>query len=117
MPITFKPTPRLPDTFLRKNVRQASARERMLLCQSGVWKPQRAKLTYVEFTVASSNAGSGAADLGNHLYCALSAIGGERPHGYVYRTSDNPDTAGRYPFQAQWRGYNNPMDLRVACFD
>lgn len=86
-------------------------------CQSGVWSQQFDGFEFVELNVTSMNPGVGAVNLGAHKLCSIAGIGGERPHGYVYRTSTIPDASGRYPFQASWNGYSATMDLRVTCID
>lgn len=83
-------------------------------CQSGVWSQQFDGFEFVELNVTSMNSGVGAVNLGVHKLCSIAGIGGERPHGYVYRTSTTADASGRYPFQASWNGYSSTMDLRVT---
>ncbi len=86
-------------------------------CQSGVWAQQFGGFDFVELNVTSINPGAGAVNLGMHRLCSIAGIGGERPHGYVYRTSTTPDSFGKFPFQASWNGYSATMDLRVTCID
>ena len=82
-----------------------------------MWAQQFDGFDFVEMNVTSINPGSGAVNLGMHKLCSIAGIGGERPHGYVYRTSAIPDSSGRYPFQASWNGYAATMDLRVTCIN
>lgn len=89
----------------------------LLSCQSGVWSQQFGGFDFVELNVTSVNPGAGAVNLGMHRLCSIAGIGGERPHGYVYRTSTTPDASGKYPFQASWDGYSATMDLRVTCIN
>ena len=63
------------------------------------------------------NTGSGVFDLGFHKFCSVSGLGGERPHGYVYRVTSTPDENGKYHFNAFYNGYGLTMDLHVTCID
>lgn len=82
-----------------------------------MWSQQFGGFDFVEINVTSVNPEAGTVDLGMHRLCTIEAIGGERPHGYVYRTSNIPDASGKYPFGASWNGYSATMDLRVTCIN
>ena len=84
-------------------------------CQSGVWAGGQSPLDAVDLTIASTNAGSATYAIGNYRFCAVSGIGGERPHGGVYRASATANAAGQYPYNAYFAGYGLTMDLRVSC--
>jgi type II secretory pathway pseudopilin PulG len=93
------------------------AKGAVLSCQAGLWAKQFDGFDFVEYYVTSNNPAAGVSNLGKHKFCSISGIGGERPHGYVYRTTYTPDAAGKYSFQASWYGYELTMDLRVTCID
>ena len=80
-----------------------------------MWAQQFGGFEFVEFVVTLNNPSAGVTTLGMFKLCSISGIGGERPHGYVYRASTTPDADGRYLFQASWTGYSLTMDLRVMC--
>ncbi|MCZ9908558.1 hypothetical protein NB862_33325, partial [Pseudomonas aeruginosa] len=86
-------------------------------CQSGRWAQQFSGLNYSYITVTLVNPGSGTSSLGYHTYCTISGIGGERPHGSVYKASTIADSLGRHEFRASWNGYGLTMDLTAMCID
>lgn len=88
---------------------------KILSCQAGVWAEQFAGFKFVEFVVTQSNPNNGSAYLGMYKLCSISGLGGERPHGYVFRTNTTPDAQGRFPYQASWSGYTLTMDLWITC--
>ncbi len=82
-----------------------------------MWAQQFGGFKFEERQVVNIAGGEGSIDLGYYKFCSISGLGGERPHGYVFRSNLPPDAQGRYFFQAYYKGYGATMDLWVTCID
>lgn len=107
-----------PSSPLLQNGAIATTTDGLILsCQSGIWGRQNKSFEFSEIDVNYLTPGPGVKSLGYHRFCSISGLGGERPHGYVYRSSSSPNNLGQYLFEARWSGYSLTMDLQVTCID
>lgn len=82
-----------------------------------MWLEQFKAFDYSEIIVTINNRQAGRIDLGFFRLCSIGGVGGESPHGYVFRSSATPNALGQYPFGAHWDGYSHTMDLVVTCIN